>query len=67
MQIDRANWREAVRAQGLTLDGLARLTGASVRAVYSYSSGARNPSDEWIERVAAVLEQLRAMAEKGGE
>ena len=53
--VSRENWRERVRAAGLTLVELADRTGKSFSAVYAYSRGARHPSDAWITSVGSVL------------
>ena len=53
--LTRDDWRDRVRASGLTLIELADRTGKSFSAVYAYSRGARRPSDAWIASVGAVL------------
>lgn len=58
----RETWREEVRKRGLTLKGLAQLTGKSFRTVSAYSEATRRPSDEWISKVAAVLAALDGVA-----
>ena len=58
----RETWREEVRARGLTLKGLAKLTGKSFRSVSAYSEGTRRPSDEWIARVGEVIAAMDGVA-----
>jgi transcriptional regulator with XRE-family HTH domain len=58
----RETWREEVRKRGLTLKGLANLTGKSFRSVSAYSEGTRRPSDEWIAKVADVVAALDGVA-----
>lgn len=58
----RETWREEVRKRGLTLKGLASLTGKSFRTVSAYSEGTRRPSDEWIAKVAEVIAALDGAA-----
>lgn len=58
----RETWREEVRRRGLTLKGLASLTGKSFRTVSAYSEGTRRPSDEWIARVGEVVAALDSAA-----
>jgi transcriptional regulator with XRE-family HTH domain len=58
----RDTWRAMVRERGLTLKGVAKLTGKSFRSVSAYSEGTRRPSDEWIAKVGAVLAALDEVA-----
>lgn len=58
----RETWREEVRKRGLTLKGLAGLTGKSFRTVSAYSEGTRRPSDEWIAKVVEVVAALDGVA-----
>jgi transcriptional regulator with XRE-family HTH domain len=58
----RETWREEVRRRGLTLKGLAALTGKSFRSVSAYSEGTRRPSDEWIAKVCDVVAALDGVA-----
>lgn len=58
----RETWREEVRTRGLTLKGLAKLTGKTFRTVSAYSEGTRRPSDEWIEKVGDVVAALDGAA-----
>ena len=60
--VTRETWREEVRKRGLTLKGVAALTGKSFRSVSAYSEGTRRPSDEWIAKVAAVVTALDEVA-----
>lgn len=56
----RNTWRDEAERQGVPLAQLAARTGITRRSVYAYSSGARRPSDAWVERVWRVLEALDA-------
>lgn len=58
--VSRQNWSELVRDAGLRLEEIALLTGKSYSTVYRYSNGSRNPSDEWLRQVAALLTERRA-------
>lgn len=58
----RDTWRDEVRKRGLTLRGLAQLTGKSFRTVSAYSEGTRRPSDDWIAKVGEVLAALDGVA-----
>jgi predicted transcriptional regulator len=58
-RITRDNWREVAAIEGISLIELAKRTGISTRAIYSYSSGQHKPSDAWMERVAFVLDAIR--------
>lgn len=58
-RITRDNWREVAADEGITLIELAKRTGISTRAIYSYSSGQHKPSDAWMERVTFVLDAIR--------
>jgi predicted transcriptional regulator len=58
-RITRNNWRMVAADQGITLVELAKRTGISRRAIYSYSSGQHKPSDAWVEAVATVLDAVR--------
>lgn len=58
-RITRQNWRAEAREQGISLIELAKRTGISRRAIYSYSQGQHQPSDAWVERVAMVLSALQ--------
>ena len=60
--VTRETWREEVRKRGLTLKGVAALTGKSFRSVSAYSEGTRRPSDEWIAKVSAVVTALDEVA-----
>ena len=58
----RETWREEVRKRGLTLKGLAAMTGKSFRTVSAYSEGTRRPSDEWVEKVARIVAAIDEVA-----
>ena len=55
VELTRDTWRSIVREQGRSLAWLASRTGTPNPTVYSYSSGRRNPSDDWLKRAAYVL------------
>ena len=57
----RDTWRAEAERQGIPLGVLAKRTGITRRAIYAYSSGSRRPTDQWIERVHAVLTALDAV------
>lgn len=63
--VNRETWREAVRDNGISKAVLAYVTGKSQRAVRSYLEGRRRPSDEWIAKVADLIETLDGLSEKG--
>lgn len=56
--ITRENWRDEAYEQGISLVELAKRTGISTRAIYSYSSGQHKPSDAWVVRVGIVLNAI---------
>jgi len=58
--VTRDNWADLVRRSGIRLETLAVRTGKSFSTVYRYSNGSRRPTDEWIAKVAALLEELAA-------
>lgn len=60
--LTRQTWTEAVKASGIRLEVIAVETGKSYSAVYRYLTGTRNPTDEWIAQVDAVLASRRAAA-----
>jgi transcriptional regulator with XRE-family HTH domain len=60
--LTRETWREEVRKRGLTLKGVAALTGKTFRTVSAYSEGTRRPSDEWIAKVNEVVAALDGAA-----
>lgn len=53
--LTRETWLQAAKDAGVKLEVLAAATGKSYSAVYRYSNGSRNPSDEWLGQVAAVI------------
>ncbi len=58
-RITRDNWREVAADEGISLIELAKRTGITTRAIYSYSSGQHKPSDAWVENVTVVLGAIR--------
>lgn len=60
--VTRETWRAIVRDRGLTLKGIAAMTGKSFRTVSAYSEGTRRPSDEWVALVARIVAALDEVA-----
>lgn len=48
-------WQQRADRLGLLAATIAKATDTSVRSVRAYKQGARNPSEEWLARVDAVL------------
>jgi hypothetical protein len=54
----RPAWRAEAERQGVDLVWIAERTGISTRAIYAYSTGQRQPSPEWLERVTSLLARI---------
>ena len=54
--VTRENWADLALQAGVRLETIAVETGKSYSAVYRYKRGDRRPSDEWLAKVAKVLE-----------
>jgi hypothetical protein len=63
-EVTRENWAEAAAEVDLRLESIAAATGKSYAAVYRYKRGDRNPSDEWLREVAALIASRRREAQQ---
>ena len=55
VELTRENWQALLHSQGRSKVWLARETGTASNTVYSYSSGRRRPTPDWLRRAANAM------------